>query len=249
MHLDSANPQSIYADENLTIYGVHLSPQSHITPVSRGKDIDSHHTVHFSGKRKRSLSPDSPSKRGANEHSQDVDVLATIPSLTERMKSSGFNPTALEGADAQEWRRLNVVDMGRPTEPSKSGKKKPPAANKELTGSAVTPLDTTEDKDWFNRPSFPHRTLRLPKFQYSRGQEKATLCYVCIGHRQRGKFDAVKAKELQIPNGPERKKLANGETITFMVDDGKGGRMERTVRPEECLGPSDSPKVNPFDAS
>ena len=89
---------------------------------------------------------------------------------------------------------------------------------------------------------FPLKNKRLPR--YIRSESAETLCYVCVGPRPRGKFDAQKAKSLKIPKGPLMGKLTKGESITFMVDDGKGGQEERTVQPEEVVGPSEAPKVS-----
>ena len=59
----------------------------------------------------------------------------------------------------------------------------------------------------------------------------------------RGKFDAAKAKELKIPAGRVRARLTAGETITFKVKEGDE-EFVRTVRPEEIIGPSETPGVS-----
>lgn len=71
-----------------------------------------------------------------------------------------------------------------------------------------------------------------------------TLAYLLVGPSVRGKFDAKKAEELGVPRGPIRGKLTRGEAITFEVDDGNGGKLERTVRPEDCIGPSEVAQVS-----
>ena len=77
-------------------------------------------------------------------------------------------------------------------------------------------------------------------------ETKPTLAYVVVGPRVRGKFDAVKANELKGPNGPPRRELTKGNAITFMVSDelGGSGMVERTVQPEDIIGPSECPSVS-----
>ena len=82
--------------------------------------------------------------------------------------------------------------------------------------------------------------MQLPAF--SRTSDVQALAYVVIGPRVRGKFDVEKAVELGIPSGPLRAKLTRGESITFKVKRGDE-EFERTVKPEECIGPSETPGV------
>ncbi|KAI0058634.1 hypothetical protein BV25DRAFT_1212589 [Artomyces pyxidatus] len=81
---------------------------------------------------------------------------------------------------------------------------------------------------------------RLPVFVDP--SPKSTLAYVVVGPRVRGKFDAKRAEELGL-QGRLRGRVAKGETVTFMVDDGNGGKVERVVKPEDCLGEQESPGV------
>jgi ribonuclease Z len=72
---------------------------------------------------------------------------------------------------------------------------------------------------------------------------KPTLAYIAVGPRVRGKFDVEKAQELGVPSGPKRGKLTRGESVTVRVKvDGKF--VERIVRPEECVGESETPVVS-----
>lgn len=111
--------------------------------------------------------------------------------------------------------------------------------------------------DSYKRASVPRGYYgHLPAFSYSgTGTPDAppTLAYVVVGPRIRGRFDAQRAKELGIPNGPMRSKLIKGETITFKrkihkIEDGivREIEVERTVRPEECIGESDTPAVRAY---
>ncbi|EKM56925.1 uncharacterized protein PHACADRAFT_254321, partial [Phanerochaete carnosa HHB-10118-sp] len=85
-----------------------------------------------------------------------------------------------------------------------------------------------------------HRSSQLPELDVP----KMTFCYVCIGPRQRGKFDIQKAENLRIPRGPVRARLTRGETVMFMEDDVNGGQVERTVRPEDVMGLPEAPKAS-----
>lgn len=70
----------------------------------------------------------------------------------------------------------------------------------------------------------------------------STTSYFIVGPKYRGKFDAAKAKELKIPNGPLRAKLTRGEAITFnVVIDGE--TISRTVQPDDVVGKPDTPGV------
>jgi len=68
------------------------------------------------------------------------------------------------------------------------------------------------------------------------------MSYIVVGPRFRGKFDAKRAKELGIPQGPLRGSLAKGEAITFEIQEG-GEVIQRTVKPEEVVGKSEPPEV------
>lgn len=89
---------------------------------------------------------------------------------------------------------------------------------------------------------------QLPPFSLVRDapcntvETKPTLAYAIVGPRIRGKFDAAKAKALQIPNGDQRRSLTQGLTITFKAKE-DGQMVERTVRPEEVMGASEAPSV------
>jgi ribonuclease Z len=70
-----------------------------------------------------------------------------------------------------------------------------------------------------------------------------STAYIVVGPQPRGKFDAKRAEELGLVPGPLRGKVARGETVTFTVDDGAGGSVQRTVRPEDCMGEHETTKV------
>ena len=82
--------------------------------------------------------------------------------------------------------------------------------------------------------------MQLPVFSHT--ADVQALAYVVIGPRVRGKFDVEKAVELGIPFGPLRAKLTRSESITFKVKRGNE-QFERTVKPEACIGPSETSGV------
>jgi ribonuclease Z len=69
-----------------------------------------------------------------------------------------------------------------------------------------------------------------------------STAYIVVGPHVRGKFDVKRADELGL-YGPLRGRVARGETVTFTVDDGAGGKAQRTVGPEDCLGEQETTKV------
>ena len=60
------------------------------------------------------------------------------------------------------------------------------------------------------------------------------MVYICQAPPVPGKFDNAKAKALNVPNGPIRKKLVDGKSIIFDDKEAEGGR--RMVRPEDVIG-------------
>jgi ribonuclease Z len=71
-----------------------------------------------------------------------------------------------------------------------------------------------------------------------------TLAYVIVGPRVRGKFDVAKANALGVPKGPMWAQLTRGQSVTVTVDDGQGKKVERVVRPEECVSKSEGAGVS-----
>lgn len=83
---------------------------------------------------------------------------------------------------------------------------------------------------------------QLPKFTNPFPKAPPTMCYLVVGPRYRGKFDAAKAKALGIPNGRVRATLAGGQPITIEVEV-NGEKAMRTIQPEDVLGKEDPPAV------
>lgn len=239
------HPEALFRDENLTVYGLHLTANTdtdveeiHDNPTDDCPDTTT-------GKRRRAPSPDSQSKRTRLEDESPA------TSIREQMKQSKFSPTSLSGLAAHEWRKLVIEAMFPASRRAVNTANHPQTKNNKTDTSQMeitTPpgdhpaIDPTEEEPHFTYSrGLPHRDLKLPVFE--RESPPDTLCYICVGPRVRGRFHADKAKALQIPRGPLMGKLTKGETITFTVDDGKGGKVERTVKPEDCVDPPEASKV------
>ncbi|KIM44447.1 hypothetical protein M413DRAFT_431468 [Hebeloma cylindrosporum] len=109
--------------------------------------------------------------------------------------------------------------------------------------SIIIPENVDMDSPRRSRAKLPSGyKLQLPKFTTDLPPSPfpPTMSYIVVGPRFRGKFDAKRAKELGIPEGPLRSNLAKGETITFETQ--KGDEViQRTVKPEEVIGKSETP--------
>lgn len=222
-------------------------------------------------KRKRASSPFLPSKRSHPQLSSDQTSPSTLnkqhedENIKNLIRSPHFNPRILQGESAQAWRRFLVQDIFKNTRPTLNEQ----AALKDQTtysgqeGLKIRPNsnDSSATEQGIGSSSIfnpmPRRVARprgfddqLPPFSLpyrkvtNTPETKPTLAYVVVGPRVRGKFDVEKAKVLKIPDR-QRGQLTKGKVITFMVPDEAdgGGMVERTVQPEEVVGPSESPSV------
>jgi ribonuclease Z len=246
-------PSPTYVDKNITLYAIPIHPESSPSPSS---------------KRKRRMSPASSSKRPSipdHETSETIDVTTEekIP-LLERMRLPDFSPTSLCSEEAQEWRKLTIKHMFPGKEPlfnlpKPSTRKMKPVNGKEPQEPNEKSATLPSAQQTACQPPYVSRKCsqllnpsgcekQLPKFSYNKdgktvpATQRPTLAYILVGPKVRGKFDAKRAQLLGL-EGRLRGKVARGETVTFMVDDGKGGQMERTVKPEDCIGPSEVPGV------
>ena len=182
-----------------------------------------------------------------------------------------FDPVTLEGDEADTWRQLIIERMFTRTElPSKP---QLPPKHTNIKGKREENVGDTETEtpgacpsraSLTSVPQVPHWVEGETKGQEKpsrRGPKEAnptaplkplppftppvrdvSTAYIVVGPRVRGKFDAKRAEELGL-FGPMRGKVARGETVTFTVDDGTGVKVQRTVRPEDCLGEPETKKV------
>ncbi|KAI8986907.1 beta-lactamase-like protein [Trametes punicea] len=250
-------PPPVYKDDILTVYAIPIYPTSsgaeELAEVRKTADMEE--SANRPLKRKRQTSPLGPAKRRTpplTDHTLDTDS-AVSDTLTSRARSPRFDPRTLVGEDAQEWRKLMLQDMFPMEElalhdPAHSKKEKERARLAQVQAKKAIGSEGVESGGPSPRGvpvplvSPEKRFTRLPGLaEVDRRDTPAlpTLAYLLVGPSVRGKFDVKKAEELGLPRGPIRGRLTRGETVTFEVDDGKGGKIQRTVRPEDCVGPGE----------
>ncbi|TBU28507.1 hypothetical protein BD311DRAFT_722416 [Dichomitus squalens] len=235
-HESLNSPPPVFQDENITVHSIPLYPSAETVPAGDPSERPL--------KRKRSLSPPTSSKRTSPPPVGDSVVESTSPvpaAIYERAKRSDFSPSSLTGSDAQEWRKLMLQEMfpleAPPEQDISLSKKEKREARQAIVQTASAPMSSRARSPVAN----DKKHARLPRLEMG-PEGLPTLGYLLVGPTVRGKFDAKRAEELGIPRGPIRGRLIKGETITFEVDDGQGGKLQRTVRPEDCVGPSESPQ-------
>jgi ribonuclease Z len=196
----------------------------------------------------------------------------TPPILDRFLGDPEFDPTILEGDEAADWRRLIVEHMFTWEEPPPKKPQLPPKStgNKGKReqhvgdrGAPEAPPAQAESRP-ASLPQVPHwaedagTNQEMPLKRCPKGMNPAGLlkplpafspplrhgstAYIVVGPHVRGKFDAKRAEELGL-HGPLRGRVARGETVTFTVDDGAGGKIQRTVGPGDCLGEHETTKV------
>lgn len=137
------------------------------------------------------------------------------PPLQEFISRPDFDPTTLAGDMAQEWLRHIVRTM--------------------FPGSAAKPVVSSSKVEHVSQPSgFNCPLPSLPKCN-----RRATLAYAVVGPRVRGKFDVKRAEVLGLKAGPLRARVARGETVIVVGEDG----VERSVGPRDVVGTSEDPGV------
>ncbi|KAI9458853.1 hypothetical protein BJY52DRAFT_1267524 [Lactarius psammicola] len=262
----------VFSDDNITVYSIPIVPthRGGDLPVATGAPLDISET---SLKRKREPSPELPSKRPSlhPSASKSTASLANSPLLYRFLDDPQFNPTSLTGDEADAWRRLIIEYMFTWTEPppkprpppklpGKNGKRREDvesteASNAPLLSPGASLASLPQAPNWVGdttkyqgkplrrgpRGASPAGSLEpLPAFTAPR--QNASTAYIVVGPHVRGKFDAKRAEELGL-HGPLRGKVARGESVTFTVDDGAGGTLQRTVKPEDFMGEHETTKV------
>ncbi|KAJ7460806.1 hypothetical protein FB451DRAFT_1045064 [Mycena latifolia] len=219
-------PRCTYQDKNITVYTIpvfdHSQRISAATSEPPNGEASGVITEPGSSKRKRESSPP-PS----------ISVL-----LKDVMDTDGFSPEKLEGELAHEWRKLMINVMfpaaTAQSSPVKKCKEKQPNKRQKITEASEEPR--------IPEPKIPagyHH--QLPKFSRSWSTTAPTLAYVVVGPSVRGKFDVAKSLALGVPKNM-RSQLTRGENITVTVKEGDE-TVEKVVRPEDCIGPSETPAV------
>jgi ribonuclease Z len=137
------------------------------------------------------------------------------PPLQEFISHPDFDPTTLVGKMAQDWLRYIVRTM--------------------FPGSAAKPVVSSEKIEHVSQPS----GFNCPLPSLPSCNQRATLAYAVVGPRVRGKFDVKRAEVLGLKAGPLRARVAKGETVIVMGQDG----VERSVGPSDVVGTSEVPGV------
>ena len=229
----TVKPKPAYADNNITVYPIHLFPEVD----GDGDPTFSRLQEDSSSKRKRRASSASPPRRN-----KDVNFSAETESLPlkERMRLNGFLPTNLVGKEAEQWREMIVNNMF-PAKNPQSGK----GASVDVNADPPYVSTLRRHPGSFN-PAGSYK--QLPRMNFTKDSEpitpkqKPSLAYIVVGPKMRGKFDAKRADELGLKD-KLRGLVANGTTVTFTTTDVDGKPIERTVKPEDCVGPGDNPAV------
>lgn len=229
----TVKPKPTYTDGNVTVYSIPLFPEVDEDGVPTHPWLQQDPPP----KRKRRASSASPPRRN-----KDVNFSAETKNLPlkERMRLNGFLPTNLVGEEAEQWRQMIVENMFPATKP-KSGK----GVDPDVDADPPYVSALRRHPGSFN-PAGSDK--QLPRMVFTKdsepitSKEKPSLAYVVVGPKTRGKFDAKRADELGL-KGKLRGLVANGTTVTFTVTDADGKEIERTVKPEECVGPGDNPAV------
>jgi ribonuclease Z len=203
-----------------------------------------------------------------------LSTSTTTPALLDRfLGDPKFDPATLEGNEADTWRRLIIDHMFTWVEtPPKPRLLPKPTPKKGKRGQNASDRETPETQssqvESSGPASLPHVPHWIEDAASSQGKSPgrspkgvnpaATLkplptftpplrlgstAYIVVGPQVRGKFDVKRAEELGL-YGPLRGRVARGECVTFTVDDGAGGSVQRTVRPEDCIGEHETTKVS-----
>jgi ribonuclease Z len=242
--------EPVYKDENISVYAVPITSSSLETETDNAPPS----ALPRASKRKRTPSPIASSKRPTHDHPA-ASPRGGPAGILETIRLKGLSPAELEGELAREWRRHMVRETfsgvhapkkpprGRTGNAGIGPSVKPREHNSDAPGPSSTGGGTIElgGRDTKAALGFFHPLPRLePPLAQARDHRMTTcLAYAVVGPLLRGKFSEERAKALGLPDGQIRSRLARGETVSFTVDDGQGGKVERTVRPEDCISKSD----------
>jgi ribonuclease Z len=268
--------EPVFSDDTITVYSIPIVPMPHHRGEEPADSEASPNMSENVLKRKRESSPELPMKRpflGSIEPVSDGPPTSSTntPLLGRFLADPNFDPVTLEGDEADAWRQLIVEHIFTRTElppkpqlpPNKKGKRE---ENAGYTGTE-TPETCPSQASLTSLPQVPHWAegatkdreklswrgfreanpagLLKPLPSFTPHVRDGSTAYIVVGPRVRGKFDAKRAEELGL-FGALRGKVTRGETVTFTVDDGTGVKVQRTVRPEDCLAEPETKKVRPL---
>lgn len=267
----------IFKDDNITVFSIPIVPTRNRSDEPPTESDTPSSVAENVLKRKREPSPDLLSKRPfRNSTVPTTDEHSTSsmgsPLLNRLLGDPKFDPTTLEGDDAEAWRRLVIEHMftWKESPPKPQLVPKPTSKKKGKHGQNAGDIEIPEvqpsqvEDSPTRLPQVPHwvedaaKTQGNPLKRGPRGENPAgslkslpkftlpvrdgSTAYIVVGPHVRGKFDVKRAEKLGL-HGPLRGRVVRGETVTFTVDDGVGGKVERTVKPEDCIGEHETTKV------
>ncbi|TRM58741.1 hypothetical protein BD626DRAFT_410082 [Schizophyllum amplum] len=239
---EDAEPEPILKDRDVSIYALPVLPQAS-APL----------------KRKRSASPEWPSKRQNASSGSPVDghlhPIASRRSLSTtchtRYRMTNATST-LESYRCSGHRICPAVHACMFSKQDAGGKKRGKQQQQQSKTAGPYNASAPGEPDVFRRgdlpPGFHHQLPPpvLPTTSTSGSNstpDTATLAYAVIGPRIRGKFDVATAERLGVPPGPLRGQLARGLTVTVKDKDAEGKITEREVKPEDVVSESIPPSV------
>jgi ribonuclease Z len=265
--------EPVFSDDLITVYSIPIVPMPHHRGEEFADSEASPNMSENVLKRKRESSPELPMKRSFLGSTVPVPDEPSIPStstplLDRFLADPDFDPVTLEGDEADAWRQLIIGHIftraelpGKPQLPPKRTNKKGKLEENAGDTGTETPEACPSEASLASLPQVPHwvegvtkgqgkasrlgpAALLKPLPSFTPPMRDGSTAYIVVGPRVRGKFDVKRATELGL-FGPLRGRVARGETVTFTVDDGTGVKVQRTVRPEDCLGEPEAKKVRP----
>jgi ribonuclease Z len=262
----------VFKDDNITVFSIPITPTRHCVSGAAAQSEPLLEMSENVLKRKREHSPELSSKRPLLDPAVPAAAtdgspipLESAPLISRYLNDPQFDPTALKGEEADSWRRLVIEHMFTWLEP-------PPKSHRLRSGKLKRGRENAEDPETLPQgeaslaslPQAPHwieDTMKNQGHPPGRGPKETnpagswkrlptfaapvrdlSTAYIVVGPHVRGKFDVKRADELGL-YGPLRGRVARGETVTFTVDDDSGGKVQRTVRPEDCIGEPETKKV------
>ncbi|KAF7317823.1 hypothetical protein MKEN_00870200 [Mycena kentingensis (nom. inval.)] len=214
----SADPPTTYQDKNISVYSFPVFHSSHQVSEAMPLEQAVREQITESGATKRKREDDSLSQ------------------LEELMEEETFIPSKLSGELAQEWRRKMVKTMfpaSAVAPPSPKKTKEIHSRKRRRVSKDAKPVEIVVDVD---------ESKPLPAFELTWSvHAPPTMAYVVVGPVVRGKFDVEKSLALGVPVN-RRSWLTDGKSIVVKVKEGDEV-VERVVKPEDCIGPSEPPAV------
>jgi len=258
----------VFSDDNITVFSIPIVP----TPLHRGEAL-SENVLKRKRESSPELSSKRPFPGSTVPVTDEPPTPSTsLPLLDRYLVDPKFDPATLEGDEADAWRRLIIEHMFTWIEPPSRPQLPPKRTNKkgkrEGNAAGDTETETPEahpsQASLTSLPQVPHwvdgaiKCQEMPPRRGPKGANPAgslkllpsstppvrdgSTAYIVVGPHVRGKFDVKRAEKLGL-HGPLRGRVARGETVTFTVDDGTGAKVQRTVRPEDCIGEHETTKV------